>query len=104
MKITQVRERVLDEQTRELTRHLRGALLAGLPGHESTEQALGREIAEREQLERALVQQTAYTKLLQLVAVAANHADTIEAAFRPALEQICATTGWAGGHVYLAVD
>ena len=42
-------------------------------------------------------------RLLQLVAVAANEAATVDEALRACLEEICTATGWPVGHVYLDV-
>jgi signal transduction histidine kinase/CheY-like chemotaxis protein len=61
------------------------------------------ELAARKRAEEALRRQTAFVKLLQEVAVAANKATTIEEAMQFALDRICAHTGWPVGHVYLRV-
>src|SRR2546425_6683736 len=62
---------------------------------------LTEELAARKRAEEALRRQTAFVKLLQEVAVAANEAATIEKAMRFALDQVCAHTGWPVGHVYI---
>jgi len=41
-----------------------------------------------------------FVGLLQVVAVAANEATSVEAAFQVALDRICRHTGWPIGHVY----
>jgi diguanylate cyclase (GGDEF)-like protein/PAS domain S-box-containing protein len=45
--------------------------------------------------------QTAYVRLLERVAVAANECESLEAAARVALHQVCAHTGWSVGHLYV---
>lgn len=59
------------------------------------------ELAERQRAEAALRRETAFVKLLQLVAVAANEATSWRDAFQFALNHICDFTGWPVGHVYL---
>jgi PAS domain S-box-containing protein len=51
--------------------------------------------------EEALRQRNALVRLLQVIAVAANEATTVESALEAALEQICAHTGWPIGHACL---
>lgn len=43
-------------------------------------------------------------RLLQVVAVAANEATTVEEAMHACLEEVCTVTGWPVGHVYLRGD
>ncbi len=43
----------------------------------------------------------AFLQLLKAIAVAANEATTVEDALQRALDEVCAYTGWAVGHVYL---
>ena len=54
--------------------------------------------------EEALRQKTAFVHLLQMVAVAANEAATMEEVLQYALDQVCAHTGWPVGDVYLLAD
>ena len=54
------------------------------------------EYAHRERIEAA--------ELLQKITVAANQALTIDGALQFCLDEVCATTGWPMGHVYMAVD
>ncbi len=54
-----------------------------------------------EELERQVQQRTESIRLLQDVAVIANEADSVEQAFRAALDRICRLTGWPVGHVVL---
>lgn len=62
---------------------------------------LKHQIKQRKNIEQALKRETAVLKLLQEVAAAANLAQTVEEAFRFALDKICEYTGWPLGHVYL---
>lgn len=59
------------------------------------------ELAERKRAEAALRRETDFVKLRQQVAVAANEATSGRDVFQFALDQICQTTGWPVGHVYL---
>ncbi|HEY3238272.1 MAG TPA: EAL domain-containing protein [Acidimicrobiia bacterium] len=43
----------------------------------------------------------AFLQLLKAIAVAANEAATVDEALQRALDEVCAYTGWAVGHVYL---
>jgi PAS domain S-box-containing protein len=63
--------------------------------------AIARDISERKRADQALRQQTTFVHLLQVVAVAANEAASIEEALQIAVDQICAHIGWPVGHVYL---
>jgi signal transduction histidine kinase len=49
-------------------------------------------------------QQTAFVHLLQVVAVTANEAATVEDAMQRCLDQVCGQTGWPVGHAYLLAD
>jgi signal transduction histidine kinase len=49
-------------------------------------------------------QQTAFVHLLQVVAVTANEASTVEDALQRCLDQVCRQTGWPVGHAYLVAD
>jgi PAS domain S-box-containing protein len=64
--------------------------------------AITRDISERKRAAQRLERQTVFIHLLQTVAVAANEATSLEAAFQTAVDQICAHIGWPVGHVYLA--
>jgi len=48
-----------------------------------------------------LSERTASLQVMQTVAVAANEADTVEAAFQLTLDCVCASTGWPVGHAYV---
>ncbi|MCH8269458.1 MAG: response regulator, partial [Acidobacteria bacterium] len=61
----------------------------------------GTDVTERKRAQAALQRETAYVQLLQVVAVAANEASTVEGALQVCLDQVCAHTGWPVGHVYL---
>ena len=70
-------------------------------GESYTFNAFIADITERKQAEAALREESAFVQLLQVVAVAANEASTIEEALQTGLDRICAHTGWPVGHVYL---
>ena len=70
---------------------------------ETANQELLNEIAERRRAEEALRQQHRLMHLLQVVAMAANEASSLEEAMQICLDQVCAHTGWPVGHVYRAV-
>ncbi len=73
-------------------------------GEERTEKRLAllkRQIAQRKQVEEALQRESDIVRLLQEVTVAANEAQSIEAALQFALDKICEYTDWPLGHVYL---
>lgn len=53
---------------------------------------------------RAMRQAYAHTRLLQVVAMAANEASTVESALQTCLDEVCAHTGWAVGHAYLVEE
>ena len=65
---------------------------------------LHRTDTERKWAEEQQRREKASVQLLQVVAVTANTASTIEEAMQICLERICAYTGWPVGHVYLAED
>jgi len=57
-----------------------------------------RDISGRRDIERALAEKSALVELLEMVALAANTALTVDEAFRICLERICLHTGWCIGH------
>lgn len=57
-----------------------------------------RDITQRKAKEEQLQRQTSLVRLLQEVALAANEADTIESAFKFALDRICKHLNWPLGH------
>lgn len=64
-----------------------------------------RDISERKQAEKALQEQTAYVRLLQKIAVAANEASVVDKAIQVCLDEVCTLTKWPVGHAYtLAAD
>ncbi|MBK9711882.1 MAG: PAS domain S-box protein [Kouleothrix sp.] len=63
-----------------------------------------RDITERKRADQALRRQTAFTHLLQTVAVAANQSKALEDALQIAVDAICMHIGWPVGHVYLAQE
>jgi len=60
-----------------------------------------RDVSERKRAEAELRRQTAFVQLLQVVAVTANEAISVEAAVQRVLEQVCAHISWPIGHAYL---
>ena len=62
------------------------------------------DISERKEAELALREQTAVVELLQVVAVAANEAVTVDEAMRLCLDRVCAHSGWPVGHVYALAE
>jgi len=61
----------------------------------------GAEITERKRVDAMLRRQAALTQLLQTVAGAANQASTLEEAMKVCVDQVCASTSWPIGQVYL---
>ena len=59
-----------------------------------------RDISERKRAEAELRRQTAFVQLLQVVAVTANEATSVEAAVQRVLDQVCTHIGWPLGHAY----
>jgi PAS domain S-box-containing protein len=55
-------------------------------------------------VEAATRHRGALIEMLTAVAVGANEADTVEEAVRVAQERVCATTGWAAAHAFVAGD
>jgi PAS domain S-box-containing protein len=62
---------------------------------------LKQQIAQRKKAEEALQRESDIVKLLQEVAVAANEAQSVEAALQFALNKICAHMDWPLGRVYM---
>jgi PAS domain S-box-containing protein len=62
---------------------------------------ISRDISARKRDEHLLRQTTAFIKLFQEVAVAANQATSLEQALQTAVDSICTHIGWPVGHVYL---
>ena len=59
------------------------------------------DISERKQAEEELRRQNALVELLQVVAVAANEAATVEDALQTTTSEICTRTAWPTGRVFL---
>ena len=53
------------------------------------------------QLERRVAERTASVRLLQNIVLAANSAESLEAALQTALHEICIYTNWPVGHAYV---
>ena len=66
--------------------------------------APGEERMTRQSVAAPRCQQTAFVHLLQVVAVTANEASTVEDALQCCLDQVCGQTGWPVGHAYLLAD
>jgi len=65
--------------------------------------ALGRiqnGISQLESAKQTVQRKATFVKLLQVVAVAANEATSVDAAMQFTIDQICLHTGWPLGHVY----
>ncbi|HET9224452.1 MAG TPA: ATP-binding protein, partial [Roseiflexaceae bacterium] len=60
-----------------------------------------RDISERKRAEAELRRQSAFVQLLQVAAVTANEAISVEAAVQRVLEQVCTHLGWPLGHAFL---
>jgi diguanylate cyclase (GGDEF)-like protein len=60
-----------------------------------------RDVTDRRRAEDELARKTAYLKLIQEVALAANEAESVEAALQEAVRLVCERTGWVGGHVLM---
>ncbi|HET6842955.1 MAG TPA: response regulator [Candidatus Angelobacter sp.] len=58
-------------------------------------------ISQLRQAKQALQRKTKFMELLQVAAVAANEATSIETALQFTIDRICKHTGWQVGHVYL---
>jgi PAS domain S-box-containing protein len=80
--------------------HLVNTVVTDREGHASGFVGISVDITERKRAEEALHQKTSLMRLLQLVAVAANEAATIEAAMQVSINHVCAYTGWPVGHAY----
>ena len=59
------------------------------------------DISHRKEIEEELRETSARFRLLQAMATAANEASCLEEALQVAVDEICAHTGWVGGHAYL---
>ncbi len=83
--------------------HGRGELVADEQSRPSNMRGTGEDITERKRMQAALVKEgVVLRRLLQMVAVAANQATTVEAALEVAIEQVCTLTGWSVGHAFLS--
>jgi PAS domain S-box-containing protein len=80
--------------------HLVNTVITDSEGHASGFVGISVDITERKRAEEALHQKTSLMRLLQLVAVAANEATTIEEALQVSIDHVCDYTGWPVGHAY----
>jgi diguanylate cyclase (GGDEF)-like protein len=71
---------------------------------DSMAEKMQRRQADYERSRETLQESIATVQLLQKVAVAANEAQTIEAALQSCLDFVCNHTGWPIGHVRLLID
>jgi PAS domain S-box-containing protein len=62
---------------------------------------IARDISTRKQSDQALRQTSAFVRLLQEVAVAANQATSLDQALQTAIDKICEHIGWPVGHIYM---
>ncbi|HMC81401.1 MAG TPA: EAL domain-containing protein, partial [Acidimicrobiia bacterium] len=62
---------------------------------------LARDLGWHREAEASFRQERAFLRLLNTIAVAANEAGSVEGALQRALDEVCAYTGWAVGHVYV---
>ncbi|MET0398613.1 MAG: PAS domain S-box protein [Longimicrobiaceae bacterium] len=76
-------------------------LLHGEEGESLGYGAVVRDLSARVEAERALQHRSGLVRLLQVVATAANEADSVEDAVRTSLEEVCAYAGWSVGHAWL---
>lgn len=59
------------------------------------------DITERKRREAALRERTDFVELSKVVAAAANEATTVDQALQICVDEVCKSTGWPVGHVYL---
>jgi PAS domain S-box-containing protein len=84
--------------------HLVNTVITDGEGHASGFVGISVDITERKRAEEALHQKTSLVRLLQLVAVAANEAATIDEAMQVSIDHVCTYTGWPVGHAYRVVE
>jgi PAS domain S-box-containing protein len=84
--------------------HLVNTVITDAEGHASGFVGISVDITERKRAEDALHQKTSLVRLLQLVAVAANAAKTVDEAMQVSIDHVCAYTGWPVGHAYRLVE
>lgn len=60
------------------------------------------DITERRLAHLALIRQTMFVQMLQVVAIAANEANSVEWAMQTTIDHICQQIGWPIGHVFLS--
>jgi len=70
----------------------------------ATNRELKKEISDREWAEEALIKETSFVELLEVVATAANKAAKIDDAIQIALKKISSLTDWPIGHAYFSVE
>lgn len=61
------------------------------------------DVSERKRAEGRLARQTGYVELLQVAAIAANEAASVEDALQTTVDAICRRLGWPVGHAYRCV-
>lgn len=62
------------------------------------------DISERNRTEAAIQRQSAFVRLLQKIAVAANEASTVEKAMQICLDEVCIHTSWPVGHAFILAE
>jgi PAS domain S-box-containing protein len=75
--------------------------IQGADGGVSGFSTIARDISTRKQSDQALRQTSAFVRLLQEVAVAANQATSLDQALQTAIDKICEHIGWPVGHIYM---
>jgi adenylate cyclase len=72
-------------------------------GREITEERKAQQalVEVNSQLEKRVADRTASVRLLQNIVLAANSAESFEAALQTALHEVCIFTGWSVGHAYV---
>ena len=75
-------------------------------GRDITEEKQAKDalIAANESLEERVRERTASVHLLQNLVIAANEADSVDAALKTCLDEVCAYTGWPVGHAFVLAD
>ncbi|MEZ5669748.1 MAG: CHASE domain-containing protein [Alphaproteobacteria bacterium] len=83
------------------TRKIAGLVAARTGELNRTNLDLRAEVSTRIAAETALAHQNAKLRLMQIIASAANDADTVRTALRVCVEEVCAFLGWPIGHAFV---
>ncbi len=79
----------------------RGQVVRDAAGTPLRMHGTGHDITEAKRAEAALREAAARYRMLQVMAVAANEASTVQEALQVAVDEICRYAGWSAGHAYL---